>query len=66
MSAEINAETIAENAVKPQSSSGDGESASMYSISEQIEAARFRAEQQSTDARVMPIRVFKIQRPGTA
>lgn len=66
MSAEIDAETIAENAVKPQSASGDGESVSQFSISEQIKAAIFRAEQQSTDARVMPIRVFKIKRPGTA
>jgi len=64
--AEIDAETIAENATKPQSASGDGESVSQVPIQDQIAADRYARDRAAQDANVMPIRVVKIQRPGTA
>lgn len=66
MSEEISAETIAENAAKPQSASGDGEAVSQFSISDQIAADRYRRDQQARDSKVMPFQIYRIKRPGTA
>ncbi len=62
----IDADKIAENAAGPQSAAGDGESVSRYSIADQIAADQYAKGEQAKESGVMPIRVVKIQRQGTA
>jgi len=64
--AEIDPDTIAENATKPQSASGDGESVSQYSISEQIAADKYRASQAAASSGAIGIRFMTVRPPGTA
>jgi len=66
MPEEISADLIAQNAAQPQSAAGDGESASQFSISDQIEADRYAKDQQAQASGVFPIGHQKLQRPGTA
>jgi hypothetical protein len=63
---EITPELIAQHASGPQSSAGDGESASRFSISAQIEADRYAKSQQAQANGVFPLGFQKLKRPGTA
>lgn len=67
MSEQIDADTIAENAAKPQSASGDGESVSQFSISEQIVGDKYKNAQsaQNNPASGWPMRFGTIKPPGT-
>ena len=65
MSEQIDADKIAENAAKPQSASGDGESVTQFSISEQIAALKFAQAQTAKTGNGWPIRFGALKPPGT-
>jgi len=66
MSEQIDADKIAENAAKPQSASGDGESVTQFSISEQIAAEKFRSSQAAATNGAIGVRFMILRPPGTA
>lgn len=67
MSEPIDADTIAENAAKPQSASGDGESVAQVPIQDQIAADKYRLtkEAQSNASSGWPVRYGTMRPPGT-
>lgn len=58
------ADTIAENATKPATASQDGRSASQHNLKDQIEAARFLAEQEAASSGRLGVGFFKTKPPG--
>ena len=55
---------IGDNATKPAQASQDGRSASQHSLKDQIEAARFLAEQEAANAGRLGIGFFLTKPPG--